>query len=165
MKSPAYFIAINILLSFVTCSSPPENRQFDRGQIEKEVTTMLHDYHASMKDHGIAGEFDYLDNSSDFFWVPPGFQSKLDYDSVKVILEQTATVTKSISLEWRTLEVFPLSNEIATYTGIVESTMTDTANNVNEAVIIESGTVIKRSDGWKLLSGQSAVLPLNVNEQ
>jgi len=36
--------------------------------------------------------------------------------------------------------------------------MIDTSGIKSSAIIIESGTVIKRSDGWKLLSGQSAIL-------
>ena len=34
----------------------------------------------------------------------------------------------------------------------------DTAGIESNVLIIESGTLIKRGDGWKLLSGQSAIL-------
>ncbi len=54
--------------------------------------------------------------------------------------------------------MFPLSEKIANYSGIVKGSMIDTSGIKASVLIIESGTVIKRLDGWKLLSGQSAVL-------
>jgi len=39
--------------------------------------------------------------------------------------------------------------------------MIDTSGVKSSVQIIESGTVIKRKDGWKLLSGQSATLTTN----
>ncbi|MDW7690645.1 hypothetical protein R9C00_22195 [Flammeovirgaceae bacterium SG7u.111] len=57
------------------------------------------------------------------------------------------------------LEVFPLTNEIANYSGTVRGRMVDKSGVETNVTIIESGTVIKREDGWKLLSGQSAVSP------
>ncbi len=116
---------------------------------------MLNDYHAAIKKDGLIAEFNYLDDSLDFFWVPPGYQSALSYDSVRTILEANAKAFKSTDLSWYTLEVFPQSNSLATYTGIVKGTMTDTANQTTNVSIIESGTLIKRENGWKLLCGQA----------
>lgn len=42
--------------------------------------------------------------------------------------------------------------------GIVKGSMLDTSGIKASILIIESGTVIKRSDGWKLIRGQSAIL-------
>jgi hypothetical protein len=36
--------------------------------------------------------------------------------------------------------------------------MTDTSGIINNIKMIESGTLILRKDGWKLLSGQSATM-------
>ncbi|MEQ8217116.1 MAG: hypothetical protein RIM68_13725 [Arenibacter sp.] len=61
-------------------------------------------------------------------------------------------------MEWDTLQIFPLTNEIANYFGIVEGVMVDTSGLESAISIIESGTIIKRESGWKLLSGQSEIL-------
>jgi len=55
--------------------------------------------------------------------------------------------------------LFPLTSELVSYTGIVTGTMTDTTGQRSENTTIESGMIIKRPDGWKLLCGQSAALP------
>ena len=111
-----------------------------------------------IRQDGLTAEFKYLDQSTDFFWVPPGDKSSLSYDSVRKILESNAKSFQAIEFNWDTLQVFPLSDKIANYSGIVKGSMIDTSGIKSSVLIIESGTVIKRSDGWKLLSGQSAIL-------
>jgi len=99
-----------------------------------------------------------LDKSSDFFWVPPGYNTALSYDSVKNILEINSKAYRSVEFQWDTIQIFPLTNEIANYSGIVNGIMIDTSGIKSTVSIIESGTIIKREDGWKLLSGQSRLL-------
>lgn len=138
----------------VPLSSVPLNKE----QVEQEVRSMLSQYHHDIAEEGLLAEFKYLDSSADFYWVPPGYRSALTYDSVRTILEQNAPGLRSAEFNWETLQVFPLTNEIANYTGIVHSQMTDTPGVDSEVRIIESGTLIKRGKQWMLLSGQSAVL-------
>ena len=152
--------ALIVLLAivFASCS---QNENFDGPQKEKivrEVTEMFNDYHNDIKVDGLIAEFNYLDESSDFFWVPPGYNSALSYDSVKSILELNHQSFQSIEFSWDTLQIFPLSDKIASYSGIVHGIMTDTSGLVNTVRIIESGTVIKRGSSWKILNGQSATL-------
>ncbi|MDA0194546.1 MAG: nuclear transport factor 2 family protein [Bacteroidetes bacterium] len=130
----------------------------DKRAIVQNVTQMLNDYHKDIGQKGLTAEFDYLDQSADFFWVPPGYEIALSYDSVRNILEGSAKAVRSIEFHWDTLQIFPLSNEIANYSGIVSSLMIDTAGIESKRSMIESGTIIKRENGWKLLSGQSRVL-------
>ena len=124
---------------------------------------MLDNYHDDIKKGGLTAEFKYLDDSEDFFWVPPGYESALTYDSVKTILETNASNFRNVEFHWDVLQIFPLTNEIVNYAGIVGGQLTDTSNNSIIVSIIESGTLIKRHDGWKLLSGQSANLPIESN--
>ena len=155
-----YIIAI-ISVLVLSCvkreRSIPDN--FDSQKTSAEIRMMLDAYHADMTREGLMAEFKYLDSTDTFFWVPPGYQSTLDYDSVRAILEANARTYRSVAFSWDTLQIFPLSNTIATYSGIVNGEMTDTAEQKTQVSIIESGTIIKRTDGWKLLCGQSAVLP------
>ena len=138
---------------------------FNKESVSREVETMFDNYHLDIKAGGLTAEFKYLDNSSDFFWVPPGYGSALTYDSVRSILEKNAKAFTNIDFHWDTLQIFPISNEVATYSGIVGGTMTDTAGVKSIIKIIESGIVIKRKDGWKLLSGQSAALEADTPAQ
>ena len=125
-----------------------------RRTVETEVRQMLQRYFADIKSGGLTAEFKYLDSSDDFFWVPPGYRSAISYDSVRTILTQHAQTFRSVAFRWDTLSVLPLSNDIATYTGIVSGTLIGAADTV-EVTMIETGTTIRRPDGWKILCGQS----------
>ena len=155
MKIGQYLFILGIIAG---CQASQDTEPFDRSKVEYEVITMLNDYHIAIKEGGFAAEFDYLDQSNDFFWIPPGYESALDFDSVKTILLGSASAFEHVDLDWETLQAYPLSNTIATYSGIVKGTMTDTTGVDNDVRILESGTLIRREDGWQLLSGQSRML-------
>ncbi len=143
---------------FYSCNTSQKVDDFDREKVIEEIELMLTNYHTAVNKEGLTAEFEYLDKSSDFFWVPPGYETALTYDSVRTILIQNDKSIEAVDLSWKSLQIFPQSNSIANYTGIVNSKTIDTAEVKAEIYIIESGTIIKRADGWKLLSGQSAVL-------
>ena len=159
-----YYLAVIIILSLNSCVKNEGLNAGEKEQIIADVNEMFNNYHSDIKEEGLTAEFKYLDQSSDFFWVPPGYKSALDYDSVYSILVNNAKLFSEVIFEWDTLQIFPLTEEIANYSGIVKGSMTDTSGIVNAVIIIESGTVVKRSDGWKLLSGQSAVLEPDTDE-
>ena len=146
-----------ILLVFVSCQQKQES-VWDRNATRIAAEKMLHDYHSAMKAGGIAAEFDYLDNSEEFFWVAPGESEAMDYSRIRSILEEHAEIFTDITLNWESLTVHPLSPDVASYTGVVHGIWTDTAEVKLEMRLLESGTLIQRSDGWKLLSGQTRVL-------
>ena len=156
IKSMLY--TATVLALVISCESAKHSDPLDKAQTVNDITKMLSDYHTDTNKEGLTAEFKYLDRSSDFFWVPPGYTSTLKYDSIRNILEKNAKAFRAVEFRWKTLEIFPLSEEIATYSGIVNGRMTDTAGIESKVSIIESGTLIKRGDGWKLLSGQSAVI-------
>ncbi len=159
-----YYFAVVIIMFLNSCNQPEQLNGAEKDIIISDVKEMFNHYHSDIKKDGLTAEFKYLDQSSDFFWVPPGYNSALDYDSVYSILVNNAKMFSEVIFEWNTLQIFPLTEEIANYSGIVEGSMTDRSGIVNAVIIIESGTVVKRSDGWKLLSGQSAVLEPDTNE-
>jgi len=152
------WISYIIILTLISCDGIKKSNELDKKSIVEDVYQMLQDYHKDISKEGLTAEFKYLDQSPDFFWVPPGYSTTLSYDSVKNILETNATAFRSIEFHWDTLQIFPLSNEIVNYSGIVVGFMIDTAGVKSTISIIESGTIIKRESGWKLLSGQSAIL-------
>lgn len=155
MKATSYSLLLLILIS---CSGKEHTMDLDKKGTAYAVREMLDNYHNDIARDGLTAEFKYLDNSSDFFWVPPGYNTALSYDSVRTILEENSKMFHSVMFQWESLQVFPLTNEIANYTGILKSHMIDTARVESSVTMIESGTLIKREDGWKLLSGQSRLL-------
>jgi hypothetical protein len=157
-------ILLAILLTY-SCKQncPPES--YDPESVRLEAVLMLKQYHDAIAQGGLLAEFDYLDNSDDFFWVPPGYRSALSYDSVNAILKQNALMFSQVNFYWETLDVKPLHHELASFTGIVSGIMTDTSGTQSQMRIIESGTLIKRNDGWKLLNGQSALLETDENSE
>lgn len=130
----------------------------EKESIIQEVKMMLENYHDDIVKDGIEDELKYLDSSSDFFWVPPGYNSALDYSTIKGILLANSKTINYIEFSWETIKIFPLTNKIATYTGIVKCVEVDTSNKAMNFQILESGTVIKRENGWKFLNGQSRIL-------
>jgi hypothetical protein len=101
-------------------------------------------------------EFKYLDHSPDFFWVPPGYAGAISYDSVAAILKKSAPKYTLIENTFDTLHIVPLSKELATYTGSLTINMTDTSGVYQARFsLLETGVMIKRPDGWKLLNGHT----------
>lgn len=154
-------IIIGFISLICACTGTQNPKQTDKEQIEREVRLMFKNYHEEVAAKGLSGEFKYLDDSEDFYWVPPGYDSPLSYDSVRQILLQNDRSLAELKLRWDTLRVIPLSSEIVNYTGIVVGHSKDTLGTIYPVSIIESGTLIKRANGWKLLSGQSANIENN----
>ena len=159
-----YIYSILFVLTLFNCKHQAEKlNQNDKEIIEREIRKMFNSYHSDIKKDGLKAEFKYLDKSSDFFWVPPDYESALSFDSVKTILLSNSKFIHSIEFSWDTLQVFPLTKTIANYSGIVNGIMIDSTSSKSTFKIIESGTLIKRKDGWKLLNGQSRNLPVSNN--
>ena len=159
MKSILLYVFV-LTLGYTSFAQKTLNKR-SKEIIRSEIETMFKNYHNAIVKDGLEAEFKYLDDSDDFFWVPPGYESSLDYKTVKKILLENSKATDYMEFSWETIKIFPISNKIATYSGIVRCVMVDTTNTPMTFRIIESGTLIKRKNGWKFLSGQSRNLPKN----
>lgn len=161
MKQRRYPLIL-FMLAALSCNHPAAHTEplsaEERVTIATEVSQTLHDYCKDIAVSGLTAEFNYLDNSPDFFWVPPNYSGAISFDSVSAILQQNAPLFNSINNHWDTLRVIPLSSDLATYTGQISSTMIDTAGQVTHMRLIETGMMIKRKKGWKLLCGQTGLL-------
>jgi hypothetical protein len=150
-----------VFIFFLACAcqqKDPALTDATKMAVIKQVEQALNNYVAAVKKDGLTAEFEYLDNSLDFFWVPPGYSSAISYDSIAVILNANALVFQSVENSFDSLRVVPLTEELATYTAQLRSVITDTSGNRSSMRLIETGIVIKRTDGWKLLSGQTSLL-------
>lgn len=150
------FIYIGSLLTIFSCASPKSSAELDAEKIYKEIQLMFDNYHKDVAAGGLKAEFKYLDSTANFYWVPPGYNMPLSYDSVKQILIENDKALAKLTLHWDTLRIMPLTNDLVNYTGIVKGQMKDTSGATYQLAIIESGIVTRRANGWKLLCGQSA---------
>ena len=150
-----------ILLVLSACGTPPDTfTEADQHRVTAEVTSLLHAYLDAMREGGLEAEFAFLDSTDAFFWVPPGYDSWISFDSVAAVLRATAPTLRSMDYRWQSLRIDPISQDRAIYTGTLSGVLTDTSGQATILSMIETGTVIRREDGWKLLNGQSAVLPV-----
>lgn len=151
-------ILLFIFIAIFSCRQSTTMTKDEIARIELDVRLTLSNYYDDIRKSGLTAEFKYLDHSTDFFWVPPGYSSCISYDSVVQVLEENAPKFKYIDNSFDTLRIVPLSKEIATYTGRLHSMMTDSNGKVMTFQLVETGVLIKRKDGWKLLSGQTNIV-------
>jgi hypothetical protein len=155
----SHFGFVIVLLLVLSCKQPDTSPiQADKKIIADTIRQTLNNYYADIKKEGLAAEFRYLDSSSDFFWVPPGYTSSISYDSVASVLKQNMFLYKTIENSWDTLSIKALTDELASYTGRLHSIMTDTSGKTMKFTLVETGLLVKRQNGWKLLSGQTSIV-------
>jgi hypothetical protein len=153
-----FLFTILSLAFFTSCSEQNTFTKEEHQQVINEATEMLQHYCDDVKALGLTAEFKYLDSSDDFFWIPPGYSAPLSYDSIAVILKRNAPMNKEVANSYDIHLLIPLSEESAVYSAKVTSNTTDTLGNIYIYQLIESGTLIKRKDGWKLLCGQTSMI-------
>lgn len=159
MKAGLTNILFSISIIALSCSNEQRLPDGWKKQVSTEVRETLNNYFKDISNHGLKAEFAYLDSSGDFFWVPPGFSSAISYDSVVSILDKNTKLFSSVNNQFDTLLIIPVSADIATYTGRITSTMTLINGKSSTLTMLETGTMIKRKSGWKLLCGQTTMLP------
>lgn len=137
----------------------------DAGLSEKERMTIVSDakqmldrYFMDIKKDGLKSEFKYLDDSPEFYWVPPGYTTAVPYDSIAHILTGNASRYNSIDNNWVELTIVPLTSEFASYTGKIHSRIVFSSGEEMAVDLMETGVLVKRKEGWKLLSGQTSMI-------
>jgi hypothetical protein len=156
IRSAFVFLVVATLIS-LGCQQTNEFTETQRKNIVDTVTQTLRNYYSDMDKKGLLTEFNYLDSSKEFYWLPPGYSAAIDYNAVASAI-RTNAADHSVKIEWDTLRVDALSNQLARYTGRLRSKWTDTTGKAVNITFVETGILIKRDNGWKLLCGQTAVL-------
>ena len=149
---------IGLTLASLSCGQRSGLSESERVAVADSVRQMMDSYVKDVNASGLLAEFRYLDNSPAFFWVPPGYSTPISYDSVASFVRAAAPGQRAIDGAWEQLRIEPLSRDHAVYTGILRQSMTDTAGSNTRYRVIETGVVIRRPEGWKLLGGQTALL-------
>lgn len=154
-----YLVLLFLPCLLYSCRQKPEPFNAEQKQnIVNDVKAMLTAYGDDVRKNGLAAEINYFDTSADFFWMPAGFSSAMPYDSVCAILRGSSGMFAKVDNRWDNLKVVPLATHWAVYTGKLTSSVADTFGNTATLQMWETGTVIKRADGWKLLCGQTTAL-------
>ncbi|MFI5152328.1 MAG: hypothetical protein ACHQET_03285 [Chitinophagales bacterium] len=153
-----YALLLIVFALFFSCQEAAKQKTNADSNVAQEVRKALEDCSNAVQMGGVTAEFKWLDSSADFFWIPPGFKSPLTFDSVALIMRRNAGLFRHIEEKWDLLEIQPLNNEYAVFTGRIISRTTDTANHVQEHQLVETGIMVKRSDGWKIHCGQTSLL-------
>lgn len=138
------------------CGVSQDERDAPNTDVRKEVEEMLHTYINQINEHGVKAEIYFLDSSDGFFWIPPGFDTAISYDSVMSILKAMGDENRNI-FSWENLSVQAYSDTLATYAGSLKSIGKDSLGNEITTTLIETGAVIKRKDGWKLYNGKTTI--------
>lgn len=130
----------------------------DRLSIVSDTKQTLNAYFDDVKKDGIKAELKYLDDSPEFYWVPPGYTTAIPYDSIAAILTGSAAKYTSIDNHWVELTIVPLTQAIASYTGKIHSRIVFSSGEETALDLMETGVLVKRKEGWKLLNGQTSAI-------
>lgn len=151
--------AIFLLSAIVAtgCKDATDLSEPERKHVISDVKEMLYQCNADVKAKGLHSEFDYIDNSPGFFWVPPGAAGPQPFDTIISMVGRNAARLKQVNNTFDTLIVIPITMRLAQYSARIHSIATDTAGAQTTTSLVETGLVVKRKNGWKLLSGQTSV--------
>lgn len=151
------FFFLSWSVAAIACKDSSDMSEPERKKVIGDVTDMLYQYNANIKDKGLQSEFEYIDNSPGFFWVPPGATGPQPLDTIISSISHNATRLKLVNNTFDTLVVIPLTIRLAQYSARIHSIVTDTGGHQTTTTLVETGLVVKRKNGWKLLSGQTSV--------
>jgi hypothetical protein len=160
MNALAPITCFVICLALLTSCSSEQLSKRQSKRIEAEARSMLEAYHRDLASEGLTAEFKYLDSTDQFSWHPAGYNSPITYDSVATVLLQLDDFYTSIKSKWDTLSIVPVSDTLVNYTGAFTTTMTDVTGFSETYEMHETGTLIKRPDGWKMQTGKTTMMPL-----
>jgi len=148
-----------VLVFLLSCRESSQLTESQKASVKDEVRSMLHNYSDDIRSKGMLAEFAYLDSSADFFWVPPpGFSAALSFDTVASMIKSNALLYQSVEISWDTVRITPLTPDLASYTSRLSSIMIANSGKVTRGSLVETGLVIRRKNGWKLLCGQTALV-------
>ena len=150
------------LVFLMSCRESSQLTDSQKASVLSDVRSMLRNYTDDIRSKGLLAEFAYLDSSADFFWVPPGFSSALSFDTVAWMIKSNALLYQSVENSWDTIRITPLTPELASYTGRLSSIMIANSGKVTRVSLVETGLVIRRKSGWKLLCGQTALVAMGM---
>lgn len=146
-----------LMLAVVACrpSRPVMLDDKSKEEVRREATLMLQQYADQICKKGLGAEFAFLDSSQDFYWLPPGAHLAMGYDTVAASIRRNAKAIDSVCISWTSLEVAAIAIDTAGYAGNLHSWSVTRMGDTTVADLRETGVLIRRKSGWKLLGGQT----------
>jgi hypothetical protein len=142
-----------VLFLVFSCRPGPDSEG-----VRKDVQSTIDNYYNDIRKQGLLAELKYLDSTTQFFWIPPGYMNYVSYDSVAAAIRRNAPGMKSLNNHYDSLLIVPLSSDHAQFAMRTISVSVDAAGDSTTTAFIESGVMVKRNDGWKFLSGHTSIL-------
>jgi hypothetical protein len=152
------FAFLPVFLLFLSCNNQSNKSNGDTTSVRNEIKSTIDSYYSDIRKEGMLAGLKYMDSSSQFFWVPPGYLNYTGYDSIAAAIRRNAASFKSISNRYDSLLVIPLTDRYANFVMRTISTTVGAAGDTSRTAFIESGVMVKKDDRWKFLSGQTSVL-------
>ena len=109
------------MLLVVACKDATSLSERERAEVKDEVKAMLYKYCADVTARGLHAEFEYIDNSSAFSWVPPGARAPLPFDTVISMIGRNAARFRKVNNSFDTLVVTPFTTQLAAYSARIRS--------------------------------------------
>lgn len=131
----------------------------ERKTVDKEVKDMLYGYCNDLRSQGLQAQFHYMDNSGQFFWLPAGSTSAQGLDSTLAIAGRAMANVSVVNRSYDTLLVQPLTTTLAAYSARIRTVLSYTGGKDSTILTAETGTLVKRKDGWRFLYGQTTTIP------
>lgn len=146
------------LLWIIGCNHSPRFDDKAKQEVGSDVAATLHAYHVAICERGLLAEFAYLDSSEDFHWLPPGSAADWGFDSVARAIRVNAALLAETCGRWKHLEVYPIAWDTARYQGELEIKSRLVTGDTMTQRLKENGVMVRRADGWKLLSGKTEMM-------
>lgn len=152
------FFSLILIFSLFSCQKSDELTPETKSKIISIVEARLNASNRAVKLNGLTAKLDYLDNSEDFFWTPPGYSQALNYSQFSEATISNADNYTKITYLYDSLKIIPLTRNIVVYSGTIRSTMIDKLGNRTAFSLVETGTMIKRKKKWMFLNGQTSLI-------
>src|SRR5690349_13934007 len=105
-----------LLISFLVLScGGPDTSTGNKDTVRNEIKSTIDNYYNDIRKQGLLAEFNYLDSSGQFFWVPPGYLNYAGYDSIAAAIRRNAASLKLVDNRYDSLLIIPLTTEYAQF--------------------------------------------------
>jgi len=105
---------------------------------------------------GIQSQLKYLDNSDKFQYTFLNSGKIYDYEELKKQLEISSSTDYKVNLSFDEFKITPLSDKLVSYSLILSGYERIDGQN-SDISLVETGTLIRRNDGWKIINAQTTV--------
>ena len=155
MKHLFFICFLAVAVQSVYCQQQATLTQSQRAAIRDSVTQLKYRVWDEVRAKHFEGTLNCFDDSPEFFWVFTPDTTIILHDVFVAMLKGAFQDYRSIDVVWDRIHVEPLTNQYAVYTGKYHVTYIDTSGKVFKAIGVETGIVVHRPTGWKILNGQT----------